>query len=131
MRLALKLAVAALAVILVTAGAVANARIQAHGKRKYDVMKHVRYGSPHPRIPPAECVDVWISSISRFWAIEYSAGRRHGRCRRWTVDGAVFLHHTRGRWRIVYEGSDFDCSRIYPIVKVRYAIGSDLLGCAA
>lgn len=77
---------------------------------------------------PRQCAAVFASTVDRSWAsATFDPG--HGwssRCQKYGSNGAVILHRTGGRWRVVTEGSAFTC----PIRHVPPAVTRDLrVGC--
>ena len=73
----------------------ASARRGAHGAEKRNVERAV-----FPKdLPPLGCDDVWISSVSRFWAVDYYQPSGQASCGHWATGKRTFLKHVPGGWR--------------------------------
>jgi hypothetical protein len=73
---------------------------------------------------PIQCAAVYISTVSRFWAsVTFDPQRGHASaCQMFGSNGIVILHHVRGRWHEVTDGSSFTC----PVPGVPGSIARDL-----
>jgi hypothetical protein len=60
---------------------------------------------------PAKCLRIRVSTVNERWARLNYKGRKYDDpdCREHAADGIVVLKRKRGRWRIVTQGSDFEC----------------------
>lgn len=105
----------------------ASARRGAHGAEK----RHVERAVFHKNLPPLACDDVWISSISRFWAIDYDHPSGGGGCGHWATGKRTFLQHVPGGWRVVARRRGLHCPNPAPVSGVADSIERDLLGCPA
>lgn len=74
----------------------ASPRRGAHGSEKQNVERAVF----RQDLPPLGCDDVWISSVSRFWAVDYYQPSGEGSCGHWATGKRTFLKHVPGGWRI-------------------------------
>jgi hypothetical protein len=104
----------------------ASARRGAHGSEKNDVEQAV-----FTDLPPLACDDVWISSVSRFWAVDYYQPSGQASCGHWATGKRTFLHHVPGGWRVVARRSGLRCPNPTHISGVADSIERDLLGCPA
>jgi hypothetical protein len=105
----------------------ASARRGAHGAEK----RHVERAVFHKNLPPLACDDVWISSVSRFWAIDYYHPSGGASCGHWATSKRTFLKHVPGGWRVVARRRGLHCPNPAPVSGVADAIERDLLGCPA
>lgn len=60
---------------------------------------------------PVVCDQVFVSTISRFWAtVEFGPTRGYSSfCQQYGSNGVTILHHVRARWRVVGGGSSIRC----------------------
>jgi hypothetical protein len=97
----------------------ALARIAVSGPSKTPIVK-AALGATVPR----QCAAVYVSTVNGSWASAVF-DPQHGwsaRCTKFGSNGVVVLQRTRGRWRVVTEGSDFTC----PIRHVPAPVARDL-----
>jgi hypothetical protein len=105
----------------------ASARRGAHGSEKRNVE-----GAVFPNdLPPLGCDDVWISSVSRFWAVDYYQPSGEASCGHWASGKRTFLKHVSGGWRVVARRGGLHCPNPARISGVADSIERDLLGCPA
>jgi hypothetical protein len=105
----------------------ASARRGAHGAEKRNVERAVF----HQDLPPLACDDVWTSSVSRFWAVDYYQPSGHASCGHWATGKRTFLEHVPGGWRVVARRSGLSCPNPARTSGVPDSIERDLLGCPA
>jgi hypothetical protein len=108
-----------LALLALALPSAALARIAVSGPNKTPIVK-AALGATVPR----QCAAVYISTVNGSWASAVF-DPQHGwsaRCTKFGSNGVVVLQRTRGRWRVVTEGSDFTC----PIRHVPAAVARDL-----
>jgi hypothetical protein len=105
----------------------AAARRGAHGSEKRNVEQAVF----HSALPPLACDDVWISSVSRFWAVDYYQPSGQASCGHWATGKRTFLEHVPGGWRVVARRSGLQCPNPARVSGVPGSIERDLLGCPA
>jgi hypothetical protein len=103
----------------------ASARRGAHGSEKQNVERAVF----HNDLPPLACDDVWISSVSRFWAVDYYQPSGQAGCSHWATGKRTFLKHAPGGWRVVARRSGLHCPNPARVSGVADSIERDLLGC--
>jgi hypothetical protein len=103
----------------------ASARRAAHGSEK----RHVERALFHKNLPPLACDHVWISSRSRFWAIDYYQPSGQASCGHWATSKRTFLTHVPGGWRVVARRSGLRCPSPARISGIADSIERDLLGC--
>jgi hypothetical protein len=106
---------------------IASARRGAHGASKENVERAVFRHD----LPPLGCDDVWISSVSKFWALDYYHPSGHADCGQWATRTQTFLKHVPGGWRVVARRRGLRCPNPTGIADVPDAIERDLLGCPA
>jgi hypothetical protein len=97
------------------------------GAEKQNIERAVFAGTPLP-VPPPQCDDVYISTISPFWAIDTYAGALHGRCVRWGSNGYTWLHHTGSGWHVLVDTPSVPCEPLGHIRGVPRRIECDLAG---
>jgi hypothetical protein len=105
----------------------ASARRGAHGSEKHNIERAV-FGRD---LPPLACNDVWISSVSRFWAVDYYQPSGQANCGHWATGKRTFLKHVPGGWRVVARRSGLRCPNPTRVSGVADSIERDLLGCPA
>jgi hypothetical protein len=105
----------------------ASARSGAHGSEKQNVERAVF----RKDLPPLACDDVWISSVSRFWAVDYYQPSGQAGCGHWATGKRTFLRHVPGGWRVMARRSGLRCPNPTRIPGVADSIERDLLGCPA
>jgi hypothetical protein len=78
------------------------------------------FGGPRAAWP---CLTVRLAaSDSSFAAVRFRAARS---CRRWAFNGVNVLERTRGRWKVVFEGSAYRC----PLPRIPRGVQRDLRIC--
>jgi hypothetical protein len=73
---------------------------------------------------PGRCLKIFVSTVNEKWARAEFNGKKFDvpSCKAHAADGIVVLHHRHGKWRIVTEGSSFEC----PVPDVPKRIVKDL-----
>jgi hypothetical protein len=122
-RFVVLLSIVALSVFASTA----LARRGAHGSAKKNVERVVF----RKDLPPLACDDVWISTVSRFWAVDYYHPSGQASCGHWATRTRTFLKHFPGGWRVVARRKGLRCPNPSRISAVPDSIEQDLLGCTA
>jgi hypothetical protein len=114
-----RVTVSLLALLALAMPATALARTAVTGAAKTPIVS-AALGAKVPR----QCAGVYRSTVDRSWASATfdPQGGWSSRCQKYGSNGVAILHHTRGRWRVVTEGSDFTC----PIRHVPAAVARDL-----
>jgi hypothetical protein len=105
----------------------ASARRGVHGSEKQNVERVVFRAD----LPPLACDAVWISSVSRFWAVDYYQPSGQASCGHWATGKRTFLRHVPGGWRVAARRSGLRCPNPTRVTGVADAIERDLLGCPA
>jgi hypothetical protein len=114
-----RVTVSLLALLALAMPAAALARTAVTGAAKTPIVR-AALGAKVPR----QCAAVYRSTVDRGWASATFDPQRgwSSRCQKYGSNGVVVLRQTRGRWRVVTEGSDFTC----PIRHVPGAVARDL-----
>ena len=114
-----RVTVSLLAALGLAMPAAALARTAVSGAAKTPIVR-AALGTPVPR----QCAAVYLSTVNGSWASATFHPQRgwSSRCQKYGSNGVVILHRTRGRWRVVTEGSAFSC----PIRHVPAAVTRDL-----
>src|SRR5919197_6690467 len=73
---------------------------------------------------PTKCTKARISTVDDRWAAASWKPRPKDKCMPYASNGVVVLNHKVSRWRIVTEGSSFNCSYLYR--HVPRAVAQDL-----
>jgi hypothetical protein len=105
----------------------ASARRGVHGSERRNVERAVF----RKELPPLACDAVWISSVSRFWAVDYYLPSGPASCGHWATGTRTFLEHVPGGWRVIARRSGVRCPNPARISGVADSIERDLLGCPA
>jgi hypothetical protein len=73
---------------------------------------------------PGKCLKIFVSTVNHRWARMEFNGKKFDDpdCRPHAADGVVVIHRRHGRWKIVAQGSSFDC----PVPDVPKRIVKDL-----
>jgi hypothetical protein len=71
---------------------------------------------------PAHCLTVSLAASNHSYARVAYRGSTSGPCVRWAFNGVNVLRQTAGRWRVLFEASQYAC----PVPHVPQAIQRDL-----